>query len=354
MTETFQARLYRENGSDAEAVEVEFHSLQLKLKDSDFFAYYNSVTVALGGQSGTKLKIMSRSNGWALILDQPQALQAMLQAAAGTALADDLQRLNEQLQEHPHKERKYWAKVFIGIAIFLGLGYLSLEGLVQLAVDRIDPAWEMRFADLLSHNSNWSDKSASAQRVQRVGARLVGALKSNPYTFHYFVDQSPEVNAFAMPGGLVVVNQGLLEKASDDELAGVMAHEIGHVIHRDSLRQLVHTLGVSSALSLIIGATGSDQVINLANIANMAEKLESLSYSRQQEAAADTFGVRLAVDADYRGSALIDFFAKLKKEEAPVQGSPVVNLLSNHPMTDDRIAAIKAELAQLQKEHHKD
>jgi predicted Zn-dependent protease len=115
----------------------------------------------------------------------------------------------------------------------------------------------------------------------------------------------------------------------------------------------VHSLGLSAALSLVIGATGSDRIINIANVTGMAEKLENLNYSRQQEADADKFGVRLAVDADFRGAALMEFFAKLKDEEPNFQGNRMLSILSNHPMTEDRITAIRAELERLKEEHHK-
>jgi Zn-dependent protease with chaperone function len=345
-------RLYQAD-RPAEAVHVEFASDRVKVVGKDIFAYYNGIRVELGGHSGTKLKISPTKADWAIILDQAEALEALTQAAAGTALAPELTGLTQKLKEHPSKERKYWTTVLTVIAALIVVSYLSLEGLVQLAVNKIDPTWEMRFADLLSHNEHWSDQSPSALRVRRVGSRLVAAQRNNPYNFRYFADPSSEVNAYALPGGLVVVNQGLLEKANDDELAGVLAHEIGHVMHRDSLRQVVHSLGLSAALSLVIGATGSDRIINIANVTGMAEKLENLNYSRQQEADADKFGVRLAVDADFRGAALMEFFAKLKDEEPNFQGNRMLSILSNHPMTEDRITAIRAELERLKEEHHK-
>lgn len=372
------ARLYRKEHPDAIPVSVEFDSAGLrvaqrpsetnadgsvgqgrKLEESVapgsqlISAPLESLSVQLGGHNENKLKISDQSGEWTLILDDRAALKNLITCVQGSTLASQLSEIDKKLAQHPARERNYWNKVLVGGLLIALLSYISLEAIGQLAVSKIDPAWESRFADLLSQSYELKSDTPQAQRVNRIGKRLEASIKDNPYTFRYFVSDSQEVNACALPGGLVTVNEGLLEKATDDELAGVMAHEIGHVIHRDSLRMLVHTMGISSAVGLIMGATHLDKIAGVTNVTAITKNLENLSYSRQQEAAADSFGVRLAVDADFRGSGLIDFFQRMEKEEPNFKNDNTLPLLSNHPMTEERITAIRAELEKLAKERQK-
>jgi predicted Zn-dependent protease len=143
---------------------------------------------------------------------------------------------------------------------------------------------------------------------------------------------SEAVNAAALPGGKIIVFSGLLAEAgSADEVAGVLAHEIQHVLHRDALRGLVGRLGGSAVTALILG--GGD----LAMIAGQAGALDQLAYGRDQERAADRDGVLLLTRAGLPPAALSAFLERLRARE----GGKLPEFLSTHPDTGARIVELR-------------
>lgn len=164
--------------------------------------------------------------------------------------------------------------------------------------------------------------------LRELGNRLT---PGSPYRYEIHVVRDESVNAFAMPGGYIVFHTGLLEKAARaEEVAGVLAHEIQHVELRHGLRGMAHAAGWRVVLTLLMGDAGGSVA------ASLAENLGNLRFSRSQESEADLRGVKalLAADIDPRGMA--DFFRKLAKE-----GSAVPALLSSHPASEERFAAVE-------------
>jgi Zn-dependent protease with chaperone function len=165
--------------------------------------------------------------------------------------------------------------------------------------------------------------------VRDLGARLT---RGSRYPFEFHVVRDPSVNAFAMPGGFVVLHTGLLEQADTaEEVAGVLAHEVQHVERRHGLRGLVQAAGLGVALQLALGETGGSVA------AAWARDLARLSFSREQERDADARGVEalLREGIDPRGMAV--FFRKLA-----AQGGAVPALLSSHPASEERFKAVEA------------
>jgi predicted Zn-dependent protease len=161
--------------------------------------------------------------------------------------------------------------------------------------------------------------------VARIGAKLVkfSELPNLEYTFTILNDE--KVNAFALPGGYVYVTRGLLAIVADEaEMAGVLAHEIGHITARHSSQRYSVTKATNIGLQLL-GAIGS-----IAGAPTGANQLASLggqaalkSYSREQELEADMLGVRYLSRAGYNPNAMTSFFQKLKahsKLEANMRG----------------------------------
>jgi Zn-dependent protease with chaperone function len=173
----------------------------------------------------------------------------------------------------------------------------------------------------------------AAEAVRAMVARLAAAIADNPgYEFDVRLVASDTVNAAALPGGKLIVFSGLLEEAgSPDEVAGVLAHEICHVLHRDALRGLVGRLGGSAVISLMLG--GGD----LARIAGQAGALDQLAYGREQERAADREGIVLLARAGLPPAALAAFFERLRAKEA----GKLPEFLSTHPDTATRIVELR-------------
>jgi Zn-dependent protease with chaperone function len=152
---------------------------------------------------------------------------------------------------------------------------------------------------------------------------------------HPFVIRTRVVNAIAMPGGYVHVYDGIIQDtASPDELAGVIGHELGHVAHRDTMRRMLHTAGLSYLFGVALGdVTGSGGMITAA--------LQVLGNqnTRSQEAAADQFGAALLRKLGADPYALANVFERWSQQNKP---SRRMLILYDHPADAQRVAAIRA------------
>jgi Zn-dependent protease with chaperone function len=169
--------------------------------------------------------------------------------------------------------------------------------------------------------------------------RLVGELAAAaalPFPLHVDVVRRAEPNAFALPGGHIYVYEGLIDQAqSSDELAGVLAHEMGHVAHRDGTRTVLQTAGLSFLFGMMLGDFVGGGAVVIA-----ARTVLKSSYSRRVEAAADDYSVSLIRKAGGDPHALGAILARIVADK-----NEGLKILLDHPETKDRIVAIKAVVA---------
>ena len=190
--------------------------------------------------------------------------------------------------------------------------------------------------------------------VTDVGNRLIDALKDERFTFRFFVVDDASPNAFALPGGFVYVTRGLLPLLqTEDELAGVMAHEIIHVVERHGVKRSRRGLlgGLLEAPGRIVGGLVDESVGALINAPiTGANKLVLASYSRGQERDADTRGVRLMALAGYDPTHLGQFLLRLAEVVEVVTGEREQrSMLRDHPITADRISYLDRLAADLER-----
>jgi len=158
----------------------------------------------------------------------------------------------------------------------------------------------------------------------------------------YVIDDRKTVNAFATPGGYLYVYRGLLEMAQNEaELAGVMAHETGHVVARHAARSLVAAYGLDAVVSM---ATGDNPGLISQLASGIAAKGLLLAHSRQDETEADEYGARYAAGAGYDPHGLVTFFQRLMQQTGDTTG--IMAYLSDHPPTQDRINHVNGFIAQ--------
>ena len=145
-------------------------------------------------------------------------------------------------------------------------------------------------------------------------------------------------NAFALPGGKVFLFDGLLAKAENpDEIAGGLAHELGHLRHRDSMRELIHNGGTSFLIGLLFGdITGSGALIFASR------SLVTSSYSRDAETNADTFAIETMHKLGRPAKPMGELMFRVTGKE----GGKGLSLVASHPLTEDRLARMdKADAA---------
>ena len=203
-------------------------------------------------------------------------------------------------------------------------------------------AWEESLGRAVTDQLAPPDLVCADPRGQRaldlIVARLAAAAPPSPYTFRARVVNVPDVNALAAPGGHMLVFRGLVERArTPDELAGVLAHEMEHVLHRHTTRAVIQ----HASTGLLLAALTGDMTGPLAYGLESARVLGQLQYSRHAEAEADRDGMKLLLAARIAPDGMIGFFEDLAQGEHPRR---VLRYLSSHPSTGDRIALLR-ELA---------
>lgn len=178
--------------------------------------------------------------------------------------------------------------------------------------------------------------------VDRLGQRIVGALDSNPFQYQFAVVRDPKLNAFAVPGGFICVHSGLLTRAAnDDEVAGVLGHEIAHVHAHHLAREQEATRFMNYAAMLGLVLSAIQPAIGAAAIG--ASAAAQLKYTREFEQEADYLGVGYVTHAGYDPHGMLTFFQKMADEQrvSPTAAPPY---LQSHPLTDERLNNLTAVL----------
>lgn len=176
--------------------------------------------------------------------------------------------------------------------------------------------------------------------VDRIGQKLVQSNEAKkteyPFEFHLLAD-SRTVNAFALPGGQVFITAALFEKLeNEDQLAGVLGHEVGHVIHRHGAERMSKTGLINGLIQSVMIGSGGDQ--SMAQIANVVGQYTNMKYGRDQELESDDYGVRMMIEAGYNPEHLIGVMDILERASG---GADVPEFQSTHPSPDNRREKIR-------------
>ncbi|MBU1156715.1 MAG: M48 family metalloprotease [Proteobacteria bacterium] len=176
--------------------------------------------------------------------------------------------------------------------------------------------------------------------VSRVGGRLARVSHRPNVPWQFTVVDSSQVNAFALPGGKICITRGLITKmSSEDELAGVLGHEIGHVTARHAVAAYTRQVLMAGAmLGLTIALADNDYAPALLAAAGVAGGLMVLSYSRDQERQSDELGYQYMTKAGYNPLAMVNTFELFKKMQKSEPGV-IEGMLSSHPLPQERISA---------------
>jgi len=183
--------------------------------------------------------------------------------------------------------------------------------------------------------------------INVLGDSIAGLTSRKDLNWHFFIVDSKEVNAFAVPGGYVYVNRGLIERSDKmDEVAGVLGHEIGHVVRRHTVKQMEKEQGANVGITLACVLTGvcNSQVAGAA--INIAGGAVFARFSRSDEAEADQEGFNNVVRAGISPEGMVSMFQKLL-EERKSRPAGVEAWFLTHPLEEDRINAIQTRINQL-------
>jgi predicted Zn-dependent protease len=240
---------------------------------------------------------------------------------------------------HPLRE----ALVLLGGVVVLGfVAVLVLGWSLGLILGFIPPSWEVRVFEPLGRSMAGQEETDERNAgIQALLDRLATHWPDAPYSFRSSIVSNEVPNAFAAPGGLVLVTSGLVEQIeSENELAFVLAHELGHFHSRDHIR----SLGRGIAAGLIWMVMGQGEGAG-AGLLQLGQLLGARSFDRGQESAADAFGLEIVQREYGHVAGAGDFFRKLPDavtDETGHIGEELAGYLSTHPVSEDRIEALEA------------
>ncbi len=239
--------------------------------------------------------------------------------------------------ERPWLRAAAWG---LGAAAFVAALIFALPKLAEPVAALMPVEWENALGEQAVAKFLEETPECAGAAGRRALGRLTGRLAAavaTPYDFTVRVAEVDEVNAFAAPGGQIVIFRGLLEAAgSPDEVAGVLAHEMGHVVERHATEAIVRTIGLSLVFELLVGDASG--LVGLG--AGIGETLLGLSYSRADEAEADAAAVAMLAAAGIRADGLARFLARLEEQGGDIpQG---LAFLSTHPPGRERAEAVRA------------
>lgn len=180
------------------------------------------------------------------------------------------------------------------------------------------------------------------ERADVIGQKIAVVCDRKDLVYYFKVIDEKEVNAVSLPGGFIYINKGLMDIASDDELACVIAHEVGHIAARHSIKKLQASMGYMLARILTATATSSAEAVYGADLA-FSEIM--MGYSRDDELLADKVGIRYAQKAGFDPYAMISFLGKLKEAKRKEPAAPL-SYGRTHPYMADRVAIVKQELGE--------
>lgn len=280
----------------------------------------------------------------------PQNAGARLVVSGPGEIARARSMLPALALKHRIETGKQWRLAGIATMALVSLIVVYLYGVPLLAgriVGLVPPDWETRLGDTvdtqieaaLREQGGWAVCDDNPNSVaNRALARFADAAmegSGSPFEVNITVIRTDIPNAFALPGGQVYYFSALLDQTENpDEFAGVLAHEIGHVVHRHGMEQLIATAGTGALIGFILG-----DMTGISVAAGLGAALVDSRFSREHERQADQYSAGVATRLAFKPQGLPDLLDRVAKDD---DFTKALALLSTHPLTEERRIAMDA------------
>ena len=280
-----------------------------------------------------------------LVVDDPDFYRSVLEIAP------------KSFSSRENESKFNWKLYSVGILVLIFSAYVFIKTvpsfLADQMVEKIPIEWEVTVGQSILKMLPVAQKPDPEvlKVLQDTVDFLKQSLPGNPYDLKVYILPVEQVNALALPGGPIVIFEGLIDKAeSPEELAGVLAHEIQHILLRHSTRGILRNLAKSMLVTLFLGDVNSV----MEGIVQLAGQLETLGLSREMEAEADQKGMELILAANIDPHGIIRIFKKLMQEDFSQKklpkGKPVSeendlsSYFSTHPSSQNRLARLEKQM----------
>jgi beta-barrel assembly-enhancing protease len=291
------------------------------------------------GKPGVELAWQESDGAWAVHVLDPQDAQRLLRHSP----LQKTQQVNALLKQGRRNKvgrsvgRTVFALIVLSPLLLLALLWMFSDPIAGWITKRIPIEQEVQMGrqafEGMKGQLKLHDQGPQFDAVKSIVMRLT---QNSLYSYEVHVTDDPTLNAFAMPGGIVVVNSGLIAATKrPEELAGVLAHEVQHVELRHSLRSMIKNLGLQSVWAMTTGD------LNSTLTSQITLQLATLKFSRDAESEADNKGFDALLAAKIDPSGMPAFFATMTKQVNDASAA----FLSTHPLSVDRERALQQRLS---------
>lgn len=316
------------------------HGLEIRRADGSLMVWrYLDVRQTQGNYHGEQVRLeRGTKTVEALVVDDTAFLSRLHRIAP---------RVSGRFHDPTSRSRRPFlvaAAFVVAIVLSIGIYFWGIPATATFLAEQVPVSWEEELGRTVTESFIGSEPVCADTRVAAavndMVQRLAATVPDSPYKFRVTVVQHDQINAFAAPGGHIVVFSGLLERTTrPEELAGVLAHEMNHVIHRHGTKSVFRDVSTSIFFAVLLGDFGGAMGIVLES----AKTLGALDYSRQAENEADRDGLSMLKLARIDPAGMVSFFEKLETQVGSKEPE-LFRYISTHPLTRDRIAKLRAEI----------
>jgi Zn-dependent protease with chaperone function len=274
---------------------------------------------------------------------------SLLDCQVTPALVQARQRLEDRLSRQELLRRirivGYCALVCV---VCIWLAGVLVTGMVKSLARKIPPQWDEKYGSgvitEMQDEGLFLDDSNAVARLEALAAPLLQVLPPVPNGYHFHISIEEDANAFAMPGGNIVVNAGLLKLADrPEQVVAVIAHEVAHVSERHLYRGQISAAGPLIICAVFMGGKGGPMGLISSGTALVA----GAGFSQEFETEADNVGWNYLIAAKIDPRGMAEMFRKFKAEEEQVEALQLPNALSTHPTLDRRIERLEKKWSKL-------
>ena len=309
-----------------------------------FFVPYTQCHVEIGGSSGRMVVCGNQDRTLTIFCEQKGFYDALGRESGGILL----EALGQQRGGRRAERRRGWILLAVCVVAIGGVlvgCYRGFKVGVRVAVNALPMSVDETIGTLAIERMDVGELVVDpviVGAIEKIIARLSPHAVLDEVVFQVRVVDSPAVNAFALPGGYIVIYTGLItESDSAEQVAGVLGHEMAHITLRHGLKRVAQSIGLIAAIQLFLGDTQGLATLG----AKILQTATLNSYSRAQEKDADFEGVRMLYASGINPMGLVEFFESLGG--GPGGLADAVSWASTHPEHGQRIEAIRRQLAEM-------
>ena len=335
-----------EGGRSGAQIELGHDRVQAVTGDGErFFVQYSECQVDIGGYNDRMVFCRNEDRSLTIFCED-RKYPAALAYAAGGLLDEQLQERRQKLKSQNRRGHGMVLGVLVGAVVLIVGAYYGIQAAGVAAVKAVpvsvdEQIGQYSYESMDPGGAELHDEVVVAA-IHEMVDRLAPHAALPDLKFEVHIIQASQINAFCLPGGVIVVYTGLIEAAEQPEqVAGVLAHEMAHATQRHGLQRISQSLGIAAAANLLIG-----DVEGILVLGSELFRLASInSYSRGQEGDADAEGVRMMHAAALDPLSMAQFFEIMKEQAGNLPAQ--LTWISTHPDHDARIISIREQMGIL-------